>query len=188
MPNQQNRPAHEFRAVVRFLEAVIRDAYHMADITAAFLKAQGFRPRKRSQRSLGAPLAETDAPSAETPVSRQARGFLLNLAAALRLARWEHSDLRPHLPSSLTTAAEAFRNLVPSPEDVTNSDGSEAVPPLSLEVFRTWLERFCQSGQTSIGADIVLKRDGVSEDELLDSLADFLWEHRHLGSPEGQQE
>jgi hypothetical protein len=181
MPSQQDLPAQQHRAVVRFLEAVIRDAYHMADVTAAFLKAHGYRPRKRSSRS-------SDAPSEDTPVIRQAKGFLLNLGAALRLARWEHSGLRPDLPSSLPTTAEAFRNLVPPRDDATNSDGSETVPPLSLEVFRTWLECFCHAGQTSIGADILLRREGMSEDDLLDSLADFLWEHRHLASPEERQQ
>jgi len=160
---------------------VIRDAEFMADLTAAFLRAQGYRPRRRS-------VGSADALSLETPVVRQAKGFLLNLAAALRLARWEHSGLRPHLPGSLTSAAEAFRNLVPPRDDVTDPDEAETIPPLSREVFRTWVERFCRTGQTSIGADVVLKQDSVSESDLLDSLADFLWEHRHLALSEEQQQ
>lgn len=179
MPTQQNPPTDEHRAVVRFLETVIRDAEYMADVTAAFLKAQGYRPHKRS-------LQNPDAVTEGSPVVRQAQGFLLNLAAALRLVRWENSRLRPYLPSSLPTPADAFRNLVPPRDEGAKSDGTEIVPAISADVFRTWMERFCHSGQTSIGVDVVLELDGTSENDLLDSLADFLWEHRHLASPEGQ--
>ena len=70
------------RSVEKFLEAVIRDAYSMADMTAAFLEAQGLRPSKEPVRLAGGILPES-------PAMTGANAFLLNLGAALKIAAWE---------------------------------------------------------------------------------------------------
>ena len=167
-------------AAVRFIEAVIRDANFMADLTAAFLKAQGFHRVTRTNQS-------GDGLPADGPIARQAENFLLNLAAALRLARWEQSALRLYLPSSLPSSKEAFRNLVLPVEREPPPDGRKRATSLSLDVFRTWVERFCRGGQAELGSDVVLKSSGLSAEALLDALADFLWDHRHLGRLEEKQ-
>ena len=55
---------------------------------------------------------------------------------------------------------------------------------LALQVFQTYHERFAHSSRAELSTDILLQCDGATEDELLDALADFLSEHRHLESGE----
>ncbi len=162
----------ERRAVQRFLEAVIRDAYYMADLTAAFLEAQGFHPKRKRASSVSA-VAE------DSPTMTRAHGVLLNLAAALRIASWERAGLRSELPADLPASSEAFQNLMPS-EVPGSSQDAPVTAELSERVFRTWLQRFSRSSRAALSTDVLLPANTVSEDELLDALADFLWENRHL--------
>ena len=167
----------EQRAVLKFLEAVIRDAHYMADLTAAFLKAHGSRARENRASSEQVPVEDT-------PLTRRAEGVLLNLAAALRIASWERAGFRPALPADLPSSYEAFRNLVP-PEMPEATEGARAaVPELSLKVFRTWLRFFSRTSHAALSTDILLPMQTVTEDELLDAVADFLWNNRHLAKPE----
>jgi len=59
------------------------------------------------------------------------------------------------------------------------------VPELSSKVFRTWLRLFSRTSRAALNTDILLRRQTVCEEELLDALADFLWSNRHLAKPEG---
>jgi hypothetical protein len=167
------------RSVERFLEAVIRDACHMADMTAAFLKDRGWRPSRKKADSHGV-LPELN------PTMSRAHGVLLNLAAALRIASWERAGLRSELSADLPSSTEAIQRLVP-PESPDSSESAPVVPELSAQVFRTWLERFSRSSRATLGTDIVLPTNAVSEDELLDALADFLFENRHLADVREEQ-
>jgi hypothetical protein len=162
----------ERRTVENFLEAVIRDAYYMADLTAAFLKSQGFRPRRKHGRT-SCVLCEG------SPASTRVQGFLLNLAAALRIAAWERAGLQPDLPADLPNSAEAFQNVVPA-EVPNDQEDAPFMPALYAKVLQTWLQRFSRSSRAALNADIMLPVKAVSEDELLDGLAEFLLANRHL--------
>ena len=156
----------------KFLEAAVRDAYYMADMTAAFLKSQGYRPsRKKADIQNMLP--------ADSPTMLRARAVLLNLAAALRIASWERAGLRSELPADLPTSSEAFQRLLP-PEIPDSPESKPVVPELGLQVFQTWLQRFSRSSRAALGTDIVLPIHTVTTDELLDALADVLFKNRHL--------
>lgn len=159
------------RSVEKFLEAVIRDAHYKAKLAAAFLKEYGFRPSKgRSNSTPSLP---------EGHRTRQCGCFLLNLGAAMQILAWERAGLRRELPTDLPTAEEAFRNLMPA-ETPGGPDKTPIVAELSMKVFRTWLQRFSRSSRATLNTDVLLPAKTVSEDELLDALADFLWANRHL--------
>jgi hypothetical protein len=163
----------EQRAVLRFLEVIVRDAFYMADLTSAFLKAHGFRARKSCAGS-------KQVSAEDTPQARRAKGFLLNLAAALRVASWDRAGFRPSLPADLPTWSEAVKNAVP-PEtpDIANNSVATTTD-LPARVFRTWLQRFSRSSRATLNTDVLLSTKGVSEDDLLDALAELLWANRRL--------
>jgi len=170
-------------AVQRFLEAMIRDAIYMADITADFLEACGCRPSRKKGDTDNVPLEIHPMPKM-SPIMRQAHGFLSNLAAALRIASWERAGLRSELPPDLPTTDEAFQRLLPS-EISDSSEGELVEPELSAQVFNTWLQRFSRSSRASLGTDIVFPPiHAVAEDEdtLLDALADFLLKSSRLAN------
>ena len=118
-------------AVQRFIEAILHDAIYMADITAEFLKAQGYRPSRKKVDTQGLLLKVE--PSKMSPVILRAHGFLLNLAATLRLATWERAGLRSELPPDLPTVDEAFQRLVP-PEASQEPESGLVIPELAMQV------------------------------------------------------
>ncbi len=160
------------RSVEKFIEAVIRQARYQADLAAAFLLASGYRPCNKQldpQHSL----------PEDHPTRQRAEHFLLNLGAAMQIAAWERAGLRPELPADLPTAEEAFRNAL-----ATGAEKPHLELELQSRVFRTWLQLFSRSSRRALGADILLPVSAVSEDELLEALADLLWNNRHLAEPE----
>jgi hypothetical protein len=80
---------------------------------------------------------------------------------------------------SLLTAKEAFQSLLP-PETSEDPENTPIVPELSMKVFRIWLQRFSRSSRATLNTDVLLSTKEVSEDDLLDGLADLLWANRHL--------
>jgi hypothetical protein len=169
MPNKQTEPVSEQIVAARFIAAVVSEAHYVADLVAAFLKAHGYTPHEPSA---------AEPRFSDGPLIRQAKGTLLNLGAALRLWQWENAGLRGHLPKTLPSSTDAFRNVVPPKE------AEQRVPPLALAVFDTWVREFCRGGRAVLGTDVILKQDSLCEEHLLDALADFLWDHRHLAKRE----
>lgn len=163
------------RSVARFLEAVIRDAYFMADLTAACLTASGYRPAESSLTT------RTPIPD-DYPAVQQWQGFLLNLAAALRIYAWEQAGLKNVLPADLPSSTEAFGSLIPAETSGSSENCQTIVTPLCQRVFRVWLERFSRASRGAIATDILLPTNTISEDAFLENLADLLWENRHLAS------
>ena len=167
-------------AVQRFLEAIIRDAIYVADLTADFLDNLGWKSSRKKGDTDNVPLEIHPMPKM-SPVMLRAHGFLLNLAAALRLVSWERAGLRSELPADLPTANEAFQRLLP-PEVSDSSESGLVIPELALQVFRVWLRQFSRNSQASLGIDITLPLHAVAEmeDKLLDILADFLLKNCRL--------
>jgi len=108
-------------------------------------------------------------------------GFLLHLAAALRLSHWEtqgfcfhHAAGPPRADQAIGDAFDALADANPNPSE------------LCIAVMRLSLERFAWNGLSDLNADIAL--DELSDEAALDVLAQFLWTHRHLTtSTEGCQ-
>ncbi|QDU01716.1 hypothetical protein V6x_13980 [Gimesia chilikensis] len=160
--------------VTRFLEGVIRDAEYMADLTGRFLQAQGYRPKRRSKQ----PGCAKEVPTGP------AADFLLNLAASLRIAVWENAGLTDWLPNPLPPSRESYRATLSQFVESRDGDRLENTRSLALQVFRTYHEQFAHTSRAELNTDVLLQCDGATEDELLDALADLLWENRHLASGE----
>jgi hypothetical protein len=135
--------------------AIARHAEREADLTAAFLRATG--------------LYESEPP--KLPAA-----FLLELAAVLELGLWERRDLRRHLDVDLPTNRQAADQLAARcAKGPKEFDGPNAAP-LSRQVLRVWVERFAWDGRELLAAEVVL--GDVNEDDFIDLLAGFVWEHR----------
>ena len=110
-------------------------------------------------------------PEDHLPRGRQTPHFLLQLAAALRLRRWEAEGFFFHREVGLPEADQAVREALVSPNAV-------AADPTAfcLAVLRLTVERFAWSGPRELGVDVAVNE--ANEDSLLEALAEFLWAHR----------
>jgi hypothetical protein len=162
-PSDQSRQLAE-----RVLESIIMHAAYSAELVAGFLEANGLvPPRARRQRE---------------PV-RLPASFLLELAAVVRLARWEQLGIRDRLPADLPRAASALAALARRWASGLPQGDPPAGPSLSERVMHVWLTHFAWGGLSNLHVDVLL--DGAGEGELLEALADFLWDNRRAG-PTGQ--
>ena len=100
-------------------------------------------------------------------------GFLLHLAAALRLLVWETQGFFFHQADGLPSARQAIRDAFHALQD-PGADPRD----FCVHVLRLSLERFAWNGPRDLHADIAL--DDLSDDAALDVLAEFLWASRHL--------
>jgi hypothetical protein len=111
-----------------------------------------------------------------TPASPQ---LLLEVAAIMQIATWEQAGLRHLIADELPEAAEALALLVQrireAPKAYLQSNSGDE---LSHRVLRTFLTRFSRSAYTELNVDMAVV--GSLDQSALESLADFLWEHRHL--------
>jgi hypothetical protein len=103
-------------------------------------------------------------------------GFLLHLAAALRLSAWETQGFFFHHAAGLPPAEKAISDAFDALADA-NANPTE----LCIAVMRLLLERFAWNGPGQLNADIAL--DELSDEAALDVLAQFLWTHRHVATP-----
>lgn len=95
---------------------------------------------------------------------------------------WENAGLTDRLPQCLPPSREAYRAALSQFDESDEGGPHESSRALAVQVFRTYHERFAHSSRAELGTDVLLLTDGATEDELLDAVADFLWEHRHLAS------
>lgn len=102
---------------------------------------------------------------------------LLEIAAVLELGMWEKLGLRDHLEVDLPTyreAQDAFAaRCAQGPQAFEGDQGTE----LSSRVLRAWVKNFAWQGPELLGADAVVS--DFDDDEFIDLLAEFCWEHRH---------
>lgn len=155
-------------AATELIETIISDAMFMASLTAQYLEQLDILPsRKQLQNN----------PVAFPPE------FLLELAAVLRLALWERAGLRDHLDSGLPPAEQAWAALFARfgllPQEVC---ATESESGLKMRVFETTFRQLAHAGRGELNADIVLREP--EETILLEALADYLWTHRHAGTPD----
>jgi len=145
--------------------AVIRHSTHEADFLAGVLRELGWD-------KLRLPAA-----------------FLLDFAALMELWFWEWQGLRPLLPDNVPTFAEAKKSLseraAKGPQEFAGPDAQ----PLSRQIFDVWVDNFAWDARDQFGGDLIVKQD--DEGEFVDSMAEFLWEHRNqlthlLGNQETQ--
>lgn len=137
------------------IQAIVRHARRMADLTAATMDATGLLPQR--------------------PVSLPA-GFLLELGAVLQLRLWERQGLRQHLDADLPTFRLAADHLAArASRGPSEFEGPEAAP-LSQRVLRAWMEHFAWEGPCLLEADIVV--GPVNEDQFAEAMAEFVWNHQ----------
>jgi len=136
--------------------AIVEDAARDADHVGLFLRTIGLE---------GSPHCPIHLPAA----------FLLDLGAALRLLEWERRGLQVHLEVGLPSAKQALRDVF---QAFAAPSGPAVAPARSLtyRVMILFVERFAWNARVELDADITL--DEPEEDQLLEALADFLWEHR----------
>ena len=146
--------------VVSFVAAMIRLGHRQADLAAAFLREVGIQP----------------APGQTLALPRE---FLLEVGAIMQIAQWEQSGLRDLMPVDLPSAGAALDDLArrlyeTSEEYAANQSGTE----LSMQVMKAWIRHCALAAPEELGVDVVLH--GRPAVELLEEIADFLWQHRHL--------
>lgn len=140
--------------------AAVREGERDADRVAYFLDALGLARRQASDPPLRLPA-----------------GFVLDLAAGLRLLCWEQSGLLSHLDAGLPPACEALRAAFRGLTEPGIPDTDPTSGALMPRVWALLIERCAWNGRVELDADLVL--GDVEEDAFADALADFVWTHRH---------
>jgi len=171
MPKSQITPAQR-QAVARSIEAVMQQAERDAHLVGQFLLSQGYRPKRGACEGPG----QATKPS---PVTIAASTFLLDLAAALRIACWEQQGIKPGLPETVPDSTAALNATLTAASDALE-DRTALQPVLNRQVLRLWLKHFARQGSHQLGADVVMTPADVDKDALLDIFAPLLWHHRHL--------
>ena len=155
------------RPGAELIEAIVRDAHFLADLTAGFLERIAvLPPRKKRQK---------------TPVALP-REFLLELAGVLRLALWEGAGLRDCLGRDLPAAEPALHNLLAHYASESQGPGASGDSHgLARDIFKIALCRLAWAGRAELHADVVL--DEPDDDFFLNQMAGYLWANRHAGAP-----
>ena len=144
------------------INAVARNAEFRAELTAAFLNAAGLVGKSHDGHVRSCGLS-ADA--------------LLELGFVLQLAYWELHGLRSHLPEELPRVGEAATSLAKRAAERASGGEFRRSEELSNQVFGVWWRRFAWNGRELLQADVVL--GDIDEDQLIDVMAKFLWDHRH---------
>jgi hypothetical protein len=108
---------------------------------------------------------------------RHRPGFLLDLAAALRLLAWEEAGLDLKAFARLPAARAALLNVLQSlTQSVIGQHEAVKVDSLLQDVMGAFFDYFAWSARVELDVDVTLGE--VDEDAVLEALADFLWAHR----------
>jgi hypothetical protein len=140
---------------------IIRQAEFAATLVCQYLSRLGFQPR---------PERPTVLP----------RWFLLDLGAALQIAWWEQTGVADHIPEPLPDSVELIKEIFAVADDPRVFAEREPDQRLGVRVMATHL-RYFAFRSAPFKAAVVL--DKAKEDDLIDSLAEFLWNtrNRHVG-------
>jgi len=108
-------------------------------------------------------------------------GFLLELAAILRIAAWQRAGLARDLNEAFPPARELLEDLIRrfTAEPMSFDFKMPVVPPrLCSQVVSTWFARCAWNSPSEMGADVWVGE--IDDDLLFDVLADFLFEMRNV--------
>ena len=139
-----------------FVRAIVQHAERLACLTAACLKSIEFFQTK--------------------PI-RLSEAFLLELAAMIELVFWERWDLCRQLPVDLPTSREAADQLMDRCKKGATAFEDPNDTPLHHRMLRVWREHFAWDAWQHLETEILIGE--VDEDEIVDVMANFLWENRH---------
>lgn len=150
--------------VIEFTGAFIRYAEDSAGFVAQFLER--WRKDLRWRKPLSFP-----------------RCFLWELAAILRIASWQQSAALAELATEFQPSSVLFDDLLKrfwtDPLSMCQNI-SAATCPLGYKVLQIWLRHCSWYGMEELGTDVVIQ-DHIFP-ELLDVLADFVWQQRGLAN------
>jgi hypothetical protein len=150
--------------VERFLGAWILQAQRDAQLVARVLEGMGIIPKigRRMKRPVVLP-----------------RLFLLELAAAIRIALWERMGTAEAALAELPSSHDALEYVCTAVLDqLAAGSHAEPEPRLSRQVMIVWLRHFALNGLNDLGVDVVFS--GTCPPDALELIADFLWRFRHL--------
>jgi hypothetical protein len=155
MDDKPITPARDFPPDM--VNAVSAAAARDADAVGLFLRERGLT---------GTP---------EKPLKLPA-GFLLELAAALRLSAWETQGFSFHHAAGLPRADQAIRDVLHAFVDLDGKPTQRC-----SAVLRLAMEHLAWIGLSDWNADIAL--EDLGDETALDVLAEFLWTHRQTAIP-----
>ena len=136
-----------------FVDAVARDAARDADRVVSYLRKIGFDATPGRLRTVPP-------------------GFLLCLAAGLRLLSWEANGLTPHREAGLPAAKTVLHDTLLSATEPGRLDRG-----LPFRVFALWAERFAWAAGAAFGTEVLLD-DLDADDAAAEAVADLLWASR----------
>jgi hypothetical protein len=150
------------------VESAFRRGWQMADEAIRRLEERGILPpAKKRQKN-------------QTLVAPE---ILMEISAILRLTSWMEGGLCGLLKneqiSRLFAALDVSENRLTA--DPNAFADLQDLPPLTQDVFDLWEKHLSWSGIEELNADVVLDLSASDEEQQLNELADFLYEHRHAG-------
>jgi hypothetical protein len=107
---------------------------------------------------------------------------LMYLGFALRLLIWEQCGLQVHRDAGLPPARDILRDVFLAPGDPA---AAARIAQLPGQVMALFIQRFAWAGRRELGTAMVL--DPADEEQALEALADFLWDHRYLDQAERRE-
>jgi hypothetical protein len=134
----------------------------LAELTAATLGCTGIFP----------PTSDGSPGWAHLPSA-----VLREFSALLQLQVWEMQGLRSVIGDELPTSERATEEFIERCRNSYTSFYDFNATPLSKLVTAYWGRNFAWSSQHDIRGDILAQFE--DEDQLVEALAELLWEHRH---------
>jgi hypothetical protein len=105
-------------------------------------------------------------------------GILLDLGAVVRLRRWEAAGCAVHVEAGFPTARGALHHVISILiKAAENRESLTTAGTLSQAVTGLMVTRLAWTARSELGSDVEL--DITDEEALVESLAQFLWSHRH---------
>ncbi len=150
--------SHERDDVCNYLVPFIREADHQADLVICFLNAMGVPP--------------------EMPL---AADLLFKIAAFVRIYQLERSGVRALIPADLPAARDIFDDIVGVPDRMRPClSGRKLAAAVWWIAVRQLAGRPLDSQVPNV---VVAQR--LAPEQMVNRLAAFLWQFRHLAKSEG---
>lgn len=130
---------------------------------------------------MGVPRCASHLTGKASPV-RLPREFLQGILIGVRLLRWERDGVTVHREAGLPSAEE---HLVKVAQLFDGPELREYVTDLSERARMLFYEHFAWSGGEDLHGEIGIVAE--DDDEFLDRLANFIWDHRHAISHDATQ-